>query len=161
MIEKEGRAVVFAVNKWDMVEERAGAITRLRRQLDESLPQLVGAPLIAISARTGEGIERLLPAVLDAERVWNTHVPTSALNRFLEEALARHAPPAIKGRRVRIRYMTQPKVRPPTFALFGNQLAALPDAYLRYLTNGLRDAFGLQGTPIRLRLRGGSNPYAD
>ncbi|HWA90222.1 MAG TPA: ribosome biogenesis GTPase Der [Rhizomicrobium sp.] len=161
MIEKEGRAVVFAVNKWDLVENRAGAITRLRRQLDESLPQLKGAQLIAISARTGEGIERLLPAVLEAERAWNTHVPTSALNRFLEEALARHAPPAIRGRRVRIRYMTQPKVRPPTFALFGNQLEHLPDAYLRYLANGLRDAFDLAGTPVRLRLRGGKNPYAE
>ena len=129
LIEKEGRAVVFAVNKWDLVEDRAGAIGKLRRQLDESLPQLVGAPLIAISARSGEGVNRLLPAVLEADRAWNKHVATSALNRFLEEALGRHAPPAVKGRRVRIRYMTQPKVRPPTFALFGNQLTALPDAY--------------------------------
>ncbi len=99
--------------------------------------------------------------MIEADRAWNLHISTSALNRFLEEALGRHAPPAVKGRRVRIRYMTQPKVRPPTFALFGNQLAALPDAYLRYLTNGLRDAFGLAGAPIRLRLRGGTNPYAE
>jgi GTP-binding protein len=161
LIEKEGRAVVFAVNKWDVIENRGGAITKLRRQLDESLPQLKGAPLIAISARTGEGIDRLLPAVIEADRAWNKHIATSALNRFLEEALARHAPPAIRGRRVRIRYMTQPKVRPPTFALFGNQLTALPDDYLRYLANGLRDTFGLAGTPIRLRLRGGTNPYAE
>ena len=161
MIEKEGRAVVFAVNKWDLVENRGGAIGKLRRQLDESLPQLKGAQLMAISARTGEGIDRLLPAVLEAERAWNTHVSTSALNRFLEDALTRHAPPAIKGRRVRIRYMTQPKVRPPTFALFGNQLEHLPDAYQRYLVNGLRDAFGLAGTPVRLKMRGGKNPYAD
>ncbi|MBV9990677.1 MAG: ribosome biogenesis GTPase Der [Alphaproteobacteria bacterium] len=161
LIEKEGRAVVFAVNKWDVIENRGGAIGKLRLKLDESLPQLKGAPLIAISARTGEGIDRLLPAVLEADRAWNKHVPTSALNRFLEEALSRHAPPAIRGRRVRIRYMTQPKVRPPTFALFGNQLAALPDDYLRYLTNNLRDAFDLAGTPIRLRLRGGNNPYAE
>jgi GTP-binding protein len=161
LIEKEGRAVVFAVNKWDLVEDRGGAITKLRRQLDESLPQLTGAPLVVISARTGEGIDRLLPAVMASDRAWNTHISTSALNRFLEEALGRHAPPAIRGRRVRIRYMTQPKVRPPTFALFGNQLPALPDAYLRYLTNGLRDTFDLAGTPIRLRLRGGTNPYAE
>jgi GTP-binding protein len=114
---------------------------------------------VAVSARTGEGIERLLPAVLAADRAWNRHIATSALNRFLEEALARHAPPAIRGRRVRIRYMTQPKVRPPTFALFGNQLDALPDAYLRYLTNGLRKAFDLDGVPIRLRLRSAKNPY--
>ena len=161
LIEVEGRAVVFAVNKWDLVEDRGGAIKKLRSQLDESLPQLKGTPLVVISARTGEGIDRLLPAVMAADRAWNTHVSTSALNRFLEEALTRHAPPAVKGRRVRIRYMTQPKVRPPTFALFGNQLPALPDAYLRYLTNGLRAAFHLEGTPLRLRLRGGTNPYAE
>jgi GTP-binding protein len=161
MIEKEGRAIVFAVNKWDLIEDRGGAISKLRRQLDESLPQLVGAPLIAISARSGEGMDRLLPAVLQADHAWNTHIATSALNRFLESALARHAPPAVKGRRVRIRYMTQPKVRPPTFALFGNQLTALPDSYLRYLTNGLREVFKLEGTPIRLRLRGSTNPYAE
>jgi GTP-binding protein len=161
LIEKEGRAVVFAVNKWDLVEDRAGAIGKLRRQLDESLPQLAGAPLIAISARSGEGVNRLLPAVLGADHAWNKHIPTSALNRFLEQALARHAPPAVKGRRVRIRYMTQPKVRPPTFALFGNQLTALPDTYQRYLINGLREAFDLAGTPIRLRMRGTKNPYAD
>jgi len=99
--------------------------------------------------------------VLEADRAWNTHISTSALNRFLEEALTRHSPPLSKGRRIAIRYMTQPKVRPPTFALFGNQLASLPDDYLRYLTNGLRDAFALAGTPIRLRLRGGKNPYAE
>jgi GTP-binding protein len=161
LIEKEGRAVVFAVNKWDLVEDRAGAVGKLRRQLDESLPQLTGSPLIAISARSGEGVNRLLPAVLEADRAWNLHIATSALNRFLESALARHAPPAVKGRRVRIRYMTQPKVRPPTFALFGNQLDALPEAYQRYLANGLRDAFHLAGTPIRLRMRGGKNPYAN
>jgi GTP-binding protein len=161
LIEKEGRAVVFAANKWDLIENRGGAITKLRRQLDESLPQLAGAPLVAISARTSEGLDRLLPAVLEADRAWNTHVPTSALNRFLEDALMRHSPPLSKGRRIAIRYMTQPKVRPPTFALFGNQLAALPDDYLRYLTNGLRNAFALAGTPIRLRLRGGTNPYAE
>jgi GTP-binding protein len=161
LIESEGRAVVFAANKWDLMETRGGEISKLRRQLDESLPQLAGSPLVAISARTGEGLDRLLPAVLAADRAWNTHIPTSTLNRFLEDALTRHSPPLSKGRRVRIRYMTQPKVRPPTFALFGNQLTALPDAYLRYLTNGLRDAFHLEGTPIRLRLRGGTNPYVE
>ncbi len=161
LIEREGRAVVFAANKWDLMEKRGGGISKLRQQLDESLPQLVGAPLVAISARTSEGLDRLLPAVLEADRAWNTHVSTSALNRFLEAALTRHSPPLSKGRRIAIRYMTQPKVRPPTFALFGNQLTSLPDDYLRYLTNGLRDAFALAGTPIRLKLRGGKNPYAE
>jgi len=160
LIAKEGRALVFAVNKWDLVEQRAGAIGQLRDRLDRMLPQVAGAPLIAVSALTGEGLDRLLPAVLAADRAWNTRVPTATLNRFLEEALSRHAPPAIHGRRVRIRYMTQPKSRPPTFALFGNQLGALPDAYLRYLTNGLRETFHLEGAPVRLLLRTSKNPFA-
>jgi GTP-binding protein len=161
MIAREGRAAVFATNKWDLVEKRAGAIGKLREKRDRLLPQLAGAPLIAVSAVTGEGIDRLLPSVLAADRAWNTRVPTATLNRFLEQALARHAPPAIHGRRVRIRYMTQPKSRPPTFALFGNQLKALPEAYLRYLANSLRETFHLEGAPIRFLLRTAKNPYAD
>jgi GTP-binding protein len=160
MIAREGRAVVFAANKWDLVKQRAGAVGRLRERLDNSLPQLAGAPVIGVSAVTGEGLDRLLPSVLAADRAWNTRVPTATLNRFLEEALARHVPPAIHGRRVRIRYMTQPKSRPPTFALFGNQLKALPEAYLRYLANSLRETFHLEGAPIRFLLRTAKNPYA-
>jgi GTP-binding protein len=161
MIAREGRAAVFAANKWDLVEKRAGAVGRLREKLDRLLPQLAGAPVIGVSAVTGEGLDRLLPSVLAADRAWNTRVPTATLNRFLEQALTRHAPPAIHGRRVRIRYMTQPKSRPPTFALFGNQLKALPEAYLRYLANGLRETFHLEGAPIRFLLRTAKNPYAD
>ncbi len=161
LIAREGRAVVFALSKWDLVENRAGAIGRLRESVDKLLPQIAGAPLIAISSLTGEGIDRLLPAVLAADRAWNTRITTATLNRYLEAALTRHAPPAIHGRRVRIRYMTQPKSRPPTFALFGNQLKALPDSYLRYLTNGLREAFHLEGAPIRLLLRTSKNPFAE
>jgi ribosome-associated GTPase EngA len=160
LIAREGRAIVFAINKYDLAPNRAGLITKMREKLDQSLPQCAGAPLIATSAVTGEGLERLLPAVLAADKAWNTRVPTATLNRFLEQALQRHAPPAISGRRVKIRYMTQPKSRPPTFALFGNQLKALPEAYLRYLTNGLRETFHLEGSPIRLLLRGGKNPFA-
>ncbi|MBV9572381.1 MAG: ribosome biogenesis GTPase Der [Alphaproteobacteria bacterium] len=160
MVAREGRAIVFALNKFDLVENRAGAISRFREQRDELLPQLTGAPLIATSARTGEGVERVLESVLAAERAWNTRVGTGELNRFLEQALSQHPPPAIHGRRVRLRYMTQPKARPPTFAIFGNQLKALPDSYLRYLQNSLRDAFKLQGTPIRFSLRTSQNPYA-
>ncbi len=159
LIAREGRAVVFAVNKWDLVENKQGAIGQLREKLDRLLPQVAGAGLVAISARTGEGVDRLLPAILTADKAWNTRVPTAALNRFLEGALARHAPPAISGRRVRIRYMTQPKARPPTFALFGNQLDALPEAYGRYLQNGLRENFGLAGAPLRLVMRNTKNPY--
>ncbi|MGA7712453.1 MAG: ribosome biogenesis GTPase Der [Rhizomicrobium sp.] len=161
LIAQEGRAVVFAVNKWDLVEKKAGGIGKLRDKLDKLLPQVAGAPLIATSTLTHEGLDRLFPAVLAADRAWNSRVPTATLNRFLQDALSRHAPPAIHGRRVRIRYMTQPKSRPPTFALFGNQLNALPQAYLRYLMNGLRDVFHLDGAPIRFVLRNAKNPYAD
>lgn len=159
LISREGRAVVFVLNKWDQVENKAGAISRWREKADESVPQITGAPLIAISAQTGEGLDRLLPAIQEADRAWNTRVPTAQLNKFLEAALARHAPPAIHGRRVRIRYMTQAKSRPPTFALFGNQLDALPEDYIRYLTRGLREAFDLHGTPIRFSRNTSENPY--
>jgi len=161
LIANEGRAVVFVANKFDLVENRQGMIKDLRERLDASLPQVAGAPLVAVSAATGEGIDRIVPAVLAADAAWNKRVGTSALNRFLENALARHAPPAVSGRRIRLRYMTQVKARPPTFALFGNQLKSLPEDYSRYLMNGLRAAFELKGTPIRFLLRTGKNPYAD
>lgn len=160
LIEREGRAVVFAINKYDLVPNRAGLISKMREKLDASLPQVAGAPLIATSATTGEGLDRLLPAVLAADRAWNTRVPTATLNRFLEDAMERHNPPAVSGRRIKIRYMTQPKSRPPTFALFGNQLDALPESYQRYLVNSLRQNFKLEGTPLRLLMRGTKNPFA-
>lgn len=160
MVAREGRAIVFAINKFDLLENRAGAISRFRQQRDELLPQVFGAPLIATSARTGEGIERVLEAVLAADKAWTTRIGTGELNRFLEQALSQHPPPAVHGRRIRLRYVTQPKARPPTFALFGNQLKALPDSWLRYLQNALRETFGLYGTPIRFSLRTSKNPYA-
>jgi len=159
LIAREGRAIVFVANKWDLVENRAGAVGELRNRLDKSLPQVAGAPLIGISALTGEGLERIVPAVLSSYAAWTRRIGTSALNRFLEAALTRHAPPAISGRRVRVRYMTQVKARPPTFALFGNQLKSLPEDYIRYLANGLREAFDIKGTPLRFLMRGGKNPY--
>jgi GTP-binding protein len=159
LIAREGRAVVFAVNKWDLKQDKNGAISKLREQLDQSLPQVAGAALVAISSRTGEGLDRLPDAIMAADRAWNSRQTTSVLNRFLESALSRHAPPAIRGRRVRIRYMTQTKARPPTFALFGNQLDALPEDYQRYLVNGLRENFDLKGTPLRLIMRNTKNPY--
>ncbi len=161
LIAREGRAIVFAVNKWDRLEDKQGAIKGLRNHLDHLMPQIAGAPLIAVSALTGDGLDRLLPAVLAADRAWNTRVPTAQLNRFLADALARHPPPAIRGRRVRIRYMTQAKSRPPTFALFGTQLNALPESYLRYLQNELREAFDLKGVPLRFVLRTTKNPYTE
>jgi GTP-binding protein len=161
LIAREGRAIVFAINKWDLLENKAGAISRMREKLDRLLPQVAGAPLIATSARTGEGLERLEAAITEADTAWNTRISTATLNRFLGEALQRHATPAISGRRVRIRYMTQRKARPPSFTLFGNQLDALPEAYLRYLQNGLRETFGLKGTPLRFSVRNSKNPYAN
>jgi GTP-binding protein len=160
LIAREGRAIVFAVNKWDLLENKAGGISRMREKLDRLLPQVAGAPLIATSARTGEGLDRLEAAIAEADTAWNTRISTATLNRFLGEALQRHATPAISGRRVRIRYMTQRKARPPSFTLFGNQLDALPEAYLRYLSNGLREAFNLKGTPLRFSVRNSKNPYA-
>jgi GTP-binding protein len=160
LIAREGRSIVFALNKWDLLENKAGAISRMREKLDRLLPQVAGAPLIATSARTGEGLDRLEGAIMEADTAWNSRVSTATLNRFLTEALQRHATPAISGRRVRIRYMTQRKARPPSFTLFGNQLDALPEAYLRYLSNGLRENFNLKGTPLRFSVRNSKNPYA-
>jgi GTP-binding protein len=159
LVAREGRAIVFALNKWDLLANKAGAISRFAEMRDRLLPQVAGAPLVAVSAKTGEGLERLLDAVTRADAAWNRRVSTATLNRFLEEALQRHATPAVSGRRVRIRYMTQAKARPPSFALFGNQLDALPEAYLRYLQNGLRESFDLKGTPLRLLMRNSRNPY--
>jgi GTPase len=161
LVAREGRAIVLAANKWDEVKDRQAALKELRERTDRLLPQIAGAPILGVSALTGEGMERLMPAVIDADGLWNTRIATSELNRFLQDALARHPPPAVRGRRIRIRYMTQPKARPPTFILFGNQLSALPEAYLRYLTHRLRTAFGLKGTPIRILLRSTKNPYTD
>jgi len=161
LIAREGRALVFAVNKWDLVKDRNAAFKDLRERVDRLLPQVAGGAIVGLSALTGEGVDRLMPAVTEADRVWNMRVSTGAVNRFLEEALSRHPPPAIRGRRVRIRYMTQAKARPPTFVLFGNQLKALPDSYLRYLVNAMRAAFGMPGTPVRLNLRATKNPYTE
>jgi GTP-binding protein len=159
LIARQGRAIVFAVNKWDLVDNKQSLLATLREKLDRLLPQVTGAALVAISAKTGQGLDRLVPAIIAADKAWNSRVSTATLNRFLESALSRHAPPAISGRRVRIRYMTQHKSRPPTFALFGNQLDALPQDYIRYLQNGLRDNFELAGTPLRMVMRNTKNPY--
>ncbi len=160
LVEREGRAVVIGLNKVDSVERQPGVRPRLRELADQVLPQIKGVPVIALSARSGEGIDRLMAAVMEAHAVWNRRVPTAALNRFLTEAMTEHPPPAISGRRSKINYMTQPKSRPPTFVLFASRAAALPETYRRYLVNGLREAFALPGTPIRLALRAKPNPYA-
>ncbi len=159
-VEREGRAIVVAVNKWDLIEPQPGALGRLRTEIDHLLPQIKGAPAVALSARSGAGLDRLMAAVMESYAAWNRRVPTAALNRFLAQAVAAHPPPAAQGRRLRLDYMTQPKARPPTFVLFSARPHALPETYRRYLVNGLRENFALPGTPIRLTLRAKPNPYA-
>jgi GTPase len=160
LIEREGRALVIGMNKWDLVDGAPAAIRKLRGETDHWLPQVKGAPVVAISGLTGAGIDRLMSAVIEAHAVWNKRVPTSALNRFLGEVTSAHPPPAVSGRRIRLDYLTQPKSRPPSFVLFCSRADAVPDDYRRYLVNGLREAFDLPGTPIRLTLREKKNPYA-
>jgi GTPase len=160
LIEREGRALVIGMNKWDLVERRPGAMKKLREEADHWLPQVKSVPVVAVSGFTGEGLERLMQAVVEAHGVWNRRVGTSALNRWLGEVVASHPPPAVSGRRIRLDYITQPKSRPPSFVLFTSRADALPDAYRRYLVNSLRETFDLPGTPIRLALREKKNPYA-
>ncbi len=159
LVEQEGRAIVIAVNKWDLKEKTAGAIGKLRVQADEKLTQMKGVPLVAISGMTGEGLDRLMQAVVEAYEVWNRRVPTSALNRWFEATVEQHPPPAVSGRRLRLNYITQAKTRPPSFVVFCTRADALPEAYKRYLLNSLRETFELPGTPIRLMLREKENPF--
>jgi GTP-binding protein len=160
LVEQEGRAMVVAVNKWDVVGDKQRMLKDLRQTLGERLAQVPGVPFVTLSALSGRGLDRLEQAVVQAYERWNRRVPTPALNRWLAEALERHTPPAARGRRIKLRYMTQPSARPPTFVVFCSQPEALPKAYLRYLTNSLRDTFDLPGVPIRLKLRKGDNPFA-
>jgi GTPase len=160
LVEREGRALVIAVSKWDLVEARGGQISQLRADADHWLPQVSGAPVVAVSGLSGEGIDRLMGAIVEAYAVWNKRVPTSALNRWFEQAIQANPPPAVSGRRLKLNYVTQTKARPPSFVLFCSRADAVPQAYLRYLTNSLREAFDLPGTPVRITLREKANPFA-
>jgi GTP-binding protein len=160
LIEREGRALVIAVNKWDLMPGKPGQISALRADADHWLPQVAGVPIVAVSGLMGEGIDRLMQAILDAYAVWNKRVPTSALNRWFEQAIAANPPPAVSGRRLKLNYITQTKARPPSFVLFCSRADAVPQSYLRYLTNSLREAFALPGTPVRITLREKQNPFA-
>jgi len=160
MAADEGRALVIAVNKWDLVSDKQKRLQELRQTVEYRLAQVPGVALVAISALAGRGLDKLMAAVLESYEVWNRRVPTPQLNRWLNEALERHAPPASKGRRVKIRFMTQPSARPPTFVAFCSRPESLSASYLRYLTNSLRDTFDLPGVPIRFKLRKGDNPFA-
>ena len=161
LVEREGRAIVIGINKWDLKERQAGAIGKMRAEADRRLQQIKDVPLVAVSGLTGEGLDRLMQAVVAANAVWNKRVSTNALNRWLEEAITAHPPPAVSGRRLKLNYMTQPKARPPSFVLFCNRSDAVPESYKRYLANGLRETFELPGVPIRITLREKANPYAD
>ncbi len=157
---EEGRAPVIVLNKWDRVKDRAMALKRVEDRLRTSLPQVRGIPVIPCSALKGGGMSRLLPAVLKTYDIWNRRIPTAGLNEWLRHATEAHPPPLARGRRVKLRYITQAKTRPPTFIVFASLPDALPDAYSRYLVNGLREDFNLPGIPIRLIMRKGDNPYA-
>lgn len=159
LIGREGRAVVLALNKWDLVEDKIRKLKDVQSDIDDVLPDIRGMAIVTLSGKQGKGVDKLMAAVTLADKRWNQRISTGKLNRWLEEIVQRNAPPAPSGRRIKIKYMTQASARPPNFALFGNQLKKLPDSYLRYLTNGLRAAFDLAGTPIRFSLRGGKNPY--
>ena len=161
LVEDEGRAMVLAVNKWDAVENREYALKELADRMETGMPQLSGLKVVTLSAKTGGSIDKLLPAVFAAHGAWNRRVPTPQLNRWLAEAQARNPPPLSAGRRLRLRYMTQANIRPPTFALFASKPGELPDSYRRYLVNLLRESFDLPGVPIRMMLRKGANPYGD
>ncbi len=160
LIEREGRALVIAVNKWDLMESKPGQISALRIQVDHLLPQVKGAPVVAVSGLMGEGIDRLMSAIEQAYATWNKRVPTASLNRWFEQAVDANPPPAVSGRRLKLNYITQAKARPPSFVLFCSRADAVPQSYLRYLVNSLREYFELPGTPVRISLREKANPFA-
>jgi GTPase len=160
LIAQEGRALVIAVNKWDVVRDRAKRLTALRETCQRLLPQVKGVALVPVSALTGRGLDKVMDAILAVDALWNRRLPTHALNRWLQAAVEAHPPPAHSGRRIKLRYMTQANARPPTFVVFCSQPKGLPESYSRYLVNGLRESFDMPGVPIRLNLRKGDNPFA-
>ena len=160
MAEEEGRALVIAVNKWDLVDERPLVLRSLRAAVEKSLTQIRGVAMVTVSALAGTNLDRLMEAVFGTYESWNRKISTADLNRWLEVMTTAHPPPISQGRAIRIRYMTQTNIRPPTFLMFVTKPADLPRTYLRYLVNGLRNAFNLPGVPIRIQTRKPDNPYA-
>ncbi|MEM6932830.1 MAG: ribosome biogenesis GTPase Der [Pseudomonadota bacterium] len=161
LVEREGRALVYAISKWDLADDRDARVKELREQGQTLLPQLAGTPLVLVSGLTGRGVPRLKSAIEEAHAAWNIRITTNVLNRWLAGMIAQHPPPAPGGRRIKLRYITQVKTRPPSFVCFCSRPEALPASYSRFLTNGLREEFGIKGVPIRLMMRKGENPYAD
>jgi GTP-binding protein len=160
-VAEEGRALVIAVNKWDAVKDKRAALRHVREKIEDSLAQVSGVPVVTLSALKGEGLEELMKEVMKTYEIWNQRVSTNKLNRWLQAMEDEHPPPITGGRRLKLRYITQIKTRPPTFQLWVNKPVDLPGSYQNFLTNGLRKAFGLQGVPIRWQLRKGENPYQD
>lgn len=160
MVLEEGRALIIAVNKWDVAEQASGLFNGIRTALDEGLAQVKGVPLLTVSARTGKGLDTLIGAAFEIREAWSKRVPTGLLNRWFDDALAANPPPAPGGKRIKLRYITQAKTRPPGFVLFGTRLDQLPMSYQRYLINGIRRELGFEAVPIRLNLRSPKNPFA-
>ncbi|HEU4987771.1 MAG TPA: ribosome biogenesis GTPase Der, partial [Rhizobiaceae bacterium] len=160
LIIREGRAPVIAFNKWDLIENQQETLAELREKTERLLPQVRGLQAVPISAETGRGLDKLMTAVVRTHQVWNTRISTGRLNRWLEGAVAQHPPPAVAGRRLKVKYITQVKTRPPGFVLSCSRPEAMPQSYVRYLVNGLRDSFDIAGVPIRMALRTSENPYA-
>ncbi|CAH0497544.1 ribosome biogenesis GTPase Der [Novosphingobium sp. CECT 9465] len=160
MVLEEGRALMIAINKWDIAEDPSGLFQGIRAALEDGLAQVRGVPLLAISGRTGKGLDEMLTAAFEIRAAWSKRVPTAALNRWFDDALAANPPPAPGGRRIKLRYITQAKTRPPGFVLFGTRLDQLPESYRRYLINGMRRELGFDAVPIRLTLRSPKNPFA-
>ncbi|MCB1444459.1 MAG: ribosome biogenesis GTPase Der [Rhizobiaceae bacterium] len=156
---REGRAAVLAFNKWDLIEDRQAVLADLREKTERLLPQVRGIRAVTVSGQTGDGLDRLMQAVVETDKVWNKRISTARLNRWLEFQTQGHPPPAVSGRRIKLKYMTQIKSRPPGFMISTSRPDALPESYTRYLINGLRQDFGLVGVPIRISYRGTVNPF--
>jgi GTPase len=161
LVEREGRGLVFVLAKWDLVANAQARLAEITEEAHRLLPQVRGSPVVALSAETGRGLDRLMPAVIKVHDDWSTKVKTRDLNDWLQMAISRHPPPAVNGRRVKPKYMAQTKARPPTFVMFATRADQLPDHYRRYLINSLRESFDLPGVPIRLTVRSSRNPYAE
>jgi GTPase len=159
MVLEEGRALMIAINKWDVAEDASGLFNGIRGALDEGLAQVRGVPLLAVSARTGKGLDEMIGAAFSIREAWSRRVPTSALNRWFDDALSANPPPAPGGKRIKLRYITQAKTRPPGFVLFGTRLDLLPESYKRYLVNGIRRDLGFDAVPVRINLRSAKNPF--
>ncbi|TCS14867.1 ribosome biogenesis GTPase Der [Caulobacter sp. BK020] len=161
LAEREGRCVVFVLAKWDLIEDPGQILKDFHEHAERMLPQLRGAPVVALSGETGRGVERLMPAVLKSHKDWSTKVKTRDLNDWLQMAMQRHPPPSVGGKRIKPKYMAQTKARPPTFVLFSSRADQMPEQYRRYLINSLRESFDLPGVPLRITLKSGANPYAE